>query len=87
MDAVVTAALEPGRSFPLGASLVAGGANFSVFAKRASAVQLLLFDTVDDERPSRVVDLTGRTHRYRHTFVPNVKAGLTPSCRRSSALL
>lgn len=38
-------------------------------------MQLLLFDTVDDERPSRVVDLTGRTHHYRHTFVPNVKAG------------
>lgn len=45
MDAIVTAALEPGRSFPLGASLVAGGANFSALAKRASAVQLLLFDT------------------------------------------
>ena len=75
MDAIVTAALEPSRSFPLGASLVAGGANFSVFAKRASAVQLLLFDNVDDQRPSRVVDLTGRTHHYWHTFVPNLKAG------------
>jgi isoamylase len=75
MDAIVTAALEPGRSFPLGASLVTGGANFSVFAKRASAVQLLLFDDVDDERPSRVVDLAGRTHHYWHTFVPGLKPG------------
>jgi glycogen operon protein len=75
MDTIVTAALEPGRSFPLGASLVTGGANFSVFAKRASAVQLLLFDDVDDERPARVVDLAGRTHHYWHTFVPGLKAG------------
>src|SRR4029453_1108756 len=75
MDALVTAALEPGRSFPLGASLVTGGANFSVFAKRASAVQLLLFDNVDDERPSRVFDVAGQTHHYWHTFAPNVHAG------------
>ena len=75
MDAIVTAALEPGRSFPLGASLVAGGANFSVFSKRASAVQLLLFDGVDDERPSRVIDLAGRTRHYWHTFAPLMQAG------------
>ena len=75
MDAIVTAALEPGRSFPLGASLVAGGANFSVFSKHASAVQLLLFDDVDDERPSKVIDLGGRTRHYWHTFVPLMEAG------------
>jgi glycogen operon protein len=75
MDAIVTPALEPGRSFPLGASLVAGGANFSVFSKHALAMQLLLFDNVDDQRPSTVVELAGRTLRYWHTFVPNVKAG------------
>jgi isoamylase len=83
MDALVTAALEPGRSFPLGASLVAGGANFSVFAKRANAVQLLLFDNVEDERPSRVVDLAGRTHHYWHTFVPGLQAGQLYAYRAS----
>ena len=78
MDAIATAALEPGKSFPLGASLVAGGANFSVFSKHASAVQLLLFDGVDDERPSKVIDLdprAGRTYHYWHTFVPGLQAG------------
>jgi glycogen operon protein len=83
MDALVTAALEPGRSFPLGASLVGGGANFSVFAKRANAVQLLLFDNVEDERPSRVVDLAGRTHHYWHTFVPGLQAGQLYAYRAS----
>ncbi len=78
MDAVATTAIEPGRSFPLGASLVAGGANFSVFSKHASAVQLLLFDRADDVCPARVIDLdphTQRTYHYWHAFVPGVEAG------------
>jgi len=78
MDPNVAAPLGRGRSFPLGASLVAGGANFSVFSKNATAVQLLLFDSVDDDRPSRVIDLdprSQRTYHYWHTFVPDLKAG------------
>jgi pullulanase/glycogen debranching enzyme len=72
------AATKPGKSFPLGASLVAEGANFSVFSKHASAVQLLLFDNVDDDRPSKVIDLdphAGRTYHYWHCFMPALKAG------------
>ena len=72
------AAVEPGASFPLGASLVANGVNFSVFSKHATAVQLLLFDCVDDARPSRVIDLDPHTHRtyhYWHAFVPGIEAG------------
>src|SRR5271170_4867795 len=67
-----------GRSFPLGATLRCGGANFSVFAKHSRAAQLLLFDCVDDPEPSRVIDLdphTDRTYHYWHTFVPGVTAG------------
>src|SRR5215469_3683273 len=75
MDAIATATSEPGQSFPLGGSLVAGGANFSVFSKHASAVQLLLFNGVDDDHPSKVIDCTHRTYHYWHTFVPDLKAG------------
>src|SRR5438477_94066 len=46
-----------GKSFPLGATLSPGGANFSIFAKHSRAAQLLLFDRVDDSKPSRVIDL------------------------------
>jgi glycogen operon protein len=70
--------VERGKSFPLGASLVADGANFSVFSKHASAVELLLFNGADDTRPSRVIDLdprTQRTYHYWHAFVPGVEAG------------
>ena len=40
-----------GRSFPLGSSLRDGGANFSVFSKHSTGVELCLFDQVDDARP------------------------------------
>jgi isoamylase len=78
MDAIAANAVEPGKSFPLGTALVADGANFSVFSKHASAVELLLFNRVDDTLPSRVIDLdprTQRTYHYWHTFVPGVEAG------------
>ncbi len=67
-----------GRSFPLGATLVAGGANFSVFSRSAAGIELLLFDQVDDARPSRVIPidpLTNLTYHYWHIFVPGVEAG------------
>jgi glycogen operon protein len=67
-----------GKSFPLGATLTGGGVNFSVFAKHSRAAQLLLFDSVDDPKPSMVIDLDpryNRTYHYWHTFVPNVTAG------------
>jgi isoamylase len=67
-----------GSSFPLGATLSNGGANFSVFSKHSTAAQLLLFDTVDDPEPSRVIDLDpygNRTYHYWHVFVPGVTAG------------
>ena len=69
---------RPGLSFPLGADLAPGGANFSVFSKHATAAQLLLFDKVDDPEPSRVIDLdprVNRTYHYWHAFVPGVTAG------------
>ncbi len=67
-----------GRSFPLGASLTADGANFSVFAKHSTAAQLVLLDHVDAREPSRVIELDpryNRTYHYWHSFVPGVTAG------------
>ncbi len=67
-----------GRSFPIGATLVTGGANFSVFSRSAGSIELLLFDRVEDARPSRVIPidpLANRTYHYWHVFVPGVQAG------------
>jgi isoamylase len=67
-----------GRSFPLGATLCPGGVNFSVFSRHSASVQLLLFDHVDDHKPSRVIDLdprTNRTYHYWHALVPAIAPG------------
>jgi len=67
-----------GRSSPLGATVSRQGANFSVYSKHATGIELLLFDRADDARPSRVIridPLTNRTYHYWHVFVPGVKAG------------
>jgi isoamylase len=67
-----------GSSHPLGATLQGGGANFSLFSRSASRVELLFFDRADAARPSRVIDLdepAHRTYHYWHAFVPGVRAG------------
>src|SRR5271166_4430857 len=67
-----------GGSFPIGATLVPGGANFSVFSRSAAGIDLLFFDRVDDSRPSRVIPIdpmTNLTYHYWHVFVPGVEVG------------
>ena len=67
-----------GSSSPLGATLLPGGANFSIYSRSASGVELLLFDREDDGQPSRVIPLDpvrNRTYHYWHTFVPNLQEG------------
>ena len=66
-----------GRSSPLGATIVEGGANFSLYSRNATRVELLLFDREDDPVPSRIVriDPACRTYHYWHVFVPGVQAG------------
>jgi glycogen operon protein len=62
---------------PLGANLTRGGANFSLYSRNATAVELLLFDGVDQARPSKTfkLDFRNRSYHYWHTFIPKIKAG------------
>jgi isoamylase len=67
-----------GLSSPLGATFTAEGVNFSVYTRGATGVDLLLFDSEDDPRPSRVITLDpfiNHTYHYWHTFVPNLHVG------------
>ena len=67
-----------GRSFPLGATVLADGVNFSVFSREASRVELLLFDDPAATHPARVIELDPRAHRtyhYWHVFVPGIGPG------------
>ena len=70
-----SAADSIGRSYPMGATVIEGGVNFSLFSRTATGVELLFFDRVDDASPSRMVSIdpvTNRTHHYWHVFVPRV---------------
>jgi isoamylase len=67
-----------GRSWPLGATVVEGGVNFSLYSRTAAAVELLFFDREGDARPSRAVRIdpaTNRTYHYWHVYVPGIEPG------------
>jgi glycogen operon protein len=68
----------PGKPHPLGATVRQGGVSFSVYSEDGAGVELLLFDTVEDARPARVIPLDParhRTYHYWHAFVPGLRAG------------
>ena len=67
-----------GRAAPLGATVSHEGVNFSIFSRKATAVELLLFDQEDDAKPARSITIdpaTNRTYHYWHVFVPGLGAG------------
>ncbi len=67
-----------GNAAPLGASVTPDGVNFSVFSRKATAVDLLLFDREGDAEPTDVIRIdpvTNRTYHYWHVFVPGIRAG------------
>src|SRR4029434_305837 len=67
-----------GHSSPLGATVVDGGVNFSLFSRGATGVELLLFDREDDARPARVMRLDPAAHRkysYWHVCMPGIRPG------------
>ncbi|HEX7938871.1 MAG TPA: hypothetical protein VF483_07735, partial [Gemmatimonadaceae bacterium] len=70
--------IKHGTSAPLGATVYPDGVNFSVFARDASAVELLLFEDERAPQPSRTINLDpniDRSYHYWHVFVPGLSAG------------
>ena len=59
-------ALKHNPSF--GAVPVEGGVQFTVFSHSATAISLLLYDTVDDREPAEVIDLNPETDRLADTW-------------------
>ena len=78
MSTTTVSTTAEGSSAPLGASVTPAGVNFSVFSRQATVIEILLFDGVDDARPTRTVRLDpalNRTYHYWHAFVPGVRPG------------
>ena len=57
-----TTSVSVGRPYPLGVSLTAAGAHFSIFSRHATRVWLCFFDSPDDLKPVSEFEL-GREHR------------------------
>jgi isoamylase len=67
-----------GSSFPIGSTLNEHGVNFSLFSRNCSSVALLLFDSIEDIAPTRIINLDpshNRTYHYWHIFVHGIKKG------------
>jgi isoamylase len=78
MRTVSTRDVTSGASAPLGATVLPGGVNFSVFSKHAVLLELLLFDDENATEPARIIPLEANRHRtyhYWHVFVPDLKPG------------
>jgi glycogen operon protein len=68
----------PGKSFPLGATVYPEGVNFCVFSKSCDWVELLLFNTPNDNKPAKTYRLdpdSNRTFYYWHIFINDLKPG------------
>ncbi|MBW7930751.1 MAG: glycogen debranching protein GlgX [Gammaproteobacteria bacterium] len=71
--------LAQGRPFPDGASVAAGGVNFAVFSRHATAVTLVLYASATAREPLQVIDLDpveNRTFFFWHVLVEDAGAGL-----------
>ncbi|KXU86889.1 glycogen debranching enzyme [Caballeronia megalochromosomata] len=66
---------QPGSRFPLGATVVPGGVNFCAFCRRATRVELLLYEAEDSVEPFQIVALTSevnRTYLFWHVLVEDL---------------
>ncbi len=67
-----------GSTSPLGATVIDGGVNFSIYSRSASSFDLLFYDHEDDLKPSQTFCLNAeqnRTYHYWHVFVHGARAG------------
>jgi glycogen operon protein len=71
--------LKHGSAYPLGCKLTEEGANFAIFSRHATAVELLLFESSDSACPLQVIHLRkdkNRTFFSWHVFVKDLPAGI-----------
>ena len=67
-----------GSSSPLGATVTPGGVNFSLYSRDATGIELLLFNQLDDAKPSHIIALdpeSNRTYHYWHILLSGIQPG------------
>ena len=73
-------ALQPGRPWPLGASVEVDGVNFAVFSAHATAIELCLYDAAGRSEVARL-PLPARTGEVWHGHLCSAVAGLVYGLR------
>jgi glycogen operon protein len=70
---------EPhGQCFPIGATIMNGGVNFSLYSKHATGVELVFFNNIDDTEPFEILALDpkkNKTYHYWHVFIQGIGHG------------
>ena len=79
-DVAAVTALQPGRAWPLGATVDDEGVNFAVFSQHATRVELCLFDAEGRTELERL-PLPGRSGDVFHGHLPGAGAGLVYGLR------
>jgi len=79
-DVAALTALQPGRAWPLGATVDDEGVNFAVFSQHATRVELCLFDAEGHTELKRL-PLPGRSGDVFHGHLPGAGAGLVYGLR------
>ncbi len=76
--------IRKGKRFPLGATCMDGGANFSIFSRHASSLELLLYETPRDKEPVFKVSLLPEKDRdfyFWNIFVEGCRPGMAYNWR------
>ena len=72
-----------GHPYPLGATWLGNGVNFSLFSEHAAAVDLCLFDNIDAGQENIRIPMTEHTGQVWHLFLPEARPGQLYSYRVS----
>lgn len=70
--------IQNGKPLNLGANIVDGGVNFSLYSKNATCVSLCLFSSENDKQPAKIIKLDSKKNKTGdiwHIFVENAKPG------------
>ena len=68
--------IYPGKPYPLGAIWDGNGVNFALYADNATAVELCLFSSPEDEKEFAKIKLVERTHHVWHAYLDGAMPGL-----------
>ncbi|MFH1192517.1 MAG: glycogen debranching protein GlgX [bacterium] len=71
--------IKKGNAHPLGATPNKDGVNFSLFSEHATAVELLLFKKINDDKPFKIINLEPNIHKtfnFWHIYIKGLKPGI-----------